>query len=45
MDYVWLRAMDVVCAVRGHMLNDFPKGRFCLRCYRVEGVDFEPSQG
>jgi len=35
-----LRAMDCVCWMRGHKLVNFPKGRFCRRCYRVEGVDF-----
>lgn len=38
--YLWLRAMDLVCVLRGHKLTNFPRGRFCLRCYRVEGVDF-----
>jgi len=38
--YVRLRTMDALCWMRGHKLNDFPKARFCLRCYRVEGVDF-----
>jgi hypothetical protein len=38
--YMWLRAMDCVCWMRGHRLVNFPKGRFCRRCYRVEGVDF-----
>jgi len=37
---LWLQAMDCVCWMRGHKLVSFPKGRFCRRCYRVEGVDF-----
>jgi len=36
-----LRAMDCVCWTLGHKLVNFPKGRFCRRCYRVEGVDFQ----
>jgi hypothetical protein len=32
--------MDCVCWMRGHKLANFPKGCFCRRCYRVEGVDF-----
>lgn len=45
-DYLWLRVMDVICWLRGHSVASFPKGRFCGRCYRVEGVDFlaEPEQ-
>ena len=45
-DYLWLRAMDVICGLRGHSVASFPKGRFCRRCYRVEGVDFlsQPQQ-
>ena len=42
-DYLWLRAMDVICWFRGHSCDEFLRGRFCRRCYRVEGVDF-PSQ-
>jgi hypothetical protein len=37
--YIWLRVMDCVCWTLGHKLASFPKGRFCRRCYRVEGVD------
>ncbi len=45
-DYLWLRAMDVICGLRGHSVASFPIGRFCRRCYRVEGVDFlsQPQQ-
>ncbi len=45
-DYLWLWAMDVICGLRGHSVASFPKGRFCRRCYRVEGVDFlsQPQQ-
>ncbi len=45
-DYLWLRAMDVICGLRGHSVASFPIGRFCQRCYRVEGVDFlsQPQQ-
>ena len=45
-DYLWLRVMDVICGLRGHSVASFPKGRFCRRCYRVEGVDFlsQPQQ-
>ena len=39
-DYLWLRAMDVICALRGHSCDEFLRGRFCTRCYKVEGVDF-----
>lgn len=39
-DYLWLRAMDVVCAVRGHSVTSFPMGRHCRRCFKVENVDF-----
>ncbi len=35
-----LRAMDLVCLLRGHRLTKFPKARYCRRCYRVEGIDF-----
>jgi len=38
--YVWLRVMDGACWMCGHKLVNFPKGRFCRRCYRVEEVDF-----
>ncbi len=45
-DYLWLRAMDVICGLRGHSVTSFPKGRFCTRCYKVEEVDFlsQPQQ-
>ncbi len=39
-DYMWLRLMDSICWMRGHSVTSFPKGRFCLRCYKVEGADF-----
>ena len=45
-DYLWLRAMDVLCWFRGYACGEFPMGRYCRRCYRVEGVDFrsQPQQ-
>ncbi len=41
--YLWLKAMDAICWIRGHSVTKFPKGRYCQRCYKVEGVDF-PAQ-
>ncbi|MCH8345812.1 MAG: hypothetical protein IIC87_02660 [Chloroflexi bacterium] len=45
-DYTWLKLMDVLCWFRGHACGEFPMGRYCRRCYRVEGVDFlsQPQQ-
>ncbi len=45
-DYLWLRAMDVICGLRGHSCDEFLRGRFCTHCYKVEGVDFgsQPQQ-
>ncbi len=45
-DYAWLKLMDVLCWFRGHACGEFPMGRYCRRCYRVEGVDFrsQPQQ-
>ena len=45
-DYTWLKLMDVICGLRGHSYDEFLRGRFCRRCYRVEGVDFlsQPQQ-
>ena len=42
--YIWC-VMDCVCWMRGHKLVSFPKGRYCRRCYKVEGVDFGPRSG
>ena len=43
--YIWLRVMDCVCWVRGYRLANFPKGRFCRRCCKVEGADFGSKWG
>ena len=39
-DYAWLKLMDVLCWFRGHACGEFPMGRYCRRCFKVENVDF-----